>query len=91
MLRLKQNRYPVLFLTQGITELWPPYDDYRCQNIRQAVLYATSADILLLRDPDQMKLALQKNLVVFCWGEHNNDRSTIAYLKSLGMHGIIYD
>ncbi|KAF2351841.1 Glycerophosphodiester phosphodiesterase domain, partial [Trinorchestia longiramus] len=99
MLRLKQNRYPVLFLTQGVSEIWPAYDDYRCQGIRQAVFYATSADILginlhtedLLRDPTQMDLALKHNLIVFCWGEHNNNRSTIAYLKSLGMHGIIYD
>lgn len=99
MLRLKQNRYPVLFLTQGMSEQWPPYDDVRCQSIRLAALYANSADILginlhtedLLRDSTQMDLALKYKLVVFCWGDDNNDRNTIAFLKSLGMHAIIYD
>uniref|UniRef100_A0A2P2I1B8 Glycerophosphocholine phosphodiesterase GPCPD1-like n=1 Tax=Hirondellea gigas TaxID=1518452 RepID=A0A2P2I1B8_9CRUS len=99
MLRLKQNRYPVLFLTQGASEHWSPYDDMRCQSIRLAVLYATTADILginlhtedLLRDASQMELALQNNLIVFCWGDLNNDKSNIAFLKKLGMHAIIYD
>lgn len=28
---------------------------------------------------------------MFCWGDDNNSQDTIKYLKSLGMHGIIYD
>lgn len=45
----------------------------------------------LLRDASQMELALNHNLIVFCWGDRNNDKSTIAFLKELGMHAIIYD
>lgn len=47
MMRLKQNRYPVMFLTQGVSEVWPPYEDQRCSTIHQAILYATNADILV--------------------------------------------
>ncbi|KAK7019207.1 Glycerophosphocholine phosphodiesterase gpcpd1 [Halocaridina rubra] len=99
MLRLKQNRYPVMFLTQGISEEWPPYEDQRTSTIRHAILYATNADILginvhtedIMRDASQMQMALDYNLIVFCWGDHNNDQETIKFLKKLGLHGIIYD
>ncbi|XP_066944816.1 glycerophosphocholine phosphodiesterase GPCPD1 isoform X1 [Macrobrachium rosenbergii] len=99
MLRLKQNRYPVMFLTQGESEEWPPYEDQRTSSIEHAILYATNADILginvhtedLMRDSTLVKLALEHSLIVFCWGDHNNDQETIKFLKELGLHGIIYD
>lgn len=47
MIRLKQNRYPVIFLTQGSTTRWPPYEDQRTSSISQAILYAINADILV--------------------------------------------
>merc|ERR1712000_74143 len=76
MLRLKQNRYPVLFLTQGVSEYWPPYDDPRCHIIEQACYYAASAGILginlhtedLIKDPNEINLAKKHDLIVFCWG-----------------------
>ncbi|KAK8741750.1 hypothetical protein OTU49_002377 [Cherax quadricarinatus] len=99
MLRLKQNRYPVMFLTQGISEVWPPYEDQRTSSIPHAILYAVNADILginvhtedLMRDHTQMKIALDNNLIVFCWGDDNNDQENIKFLKKAGLHGIIYD
>ena len=50
MLRLKQNKYPVMFLTQGVSEQWPPYEDQRTRTVQQAILYATNADILVRRE-----------------------------------------
>lgn len=99
MLRLKQNRYPVMFLTQGVSEVWPPYEDQRTNSVQQAILYAVNADILainvhtedLMRDPSQITAALEHNLIVFCWGDHNNDQENIKFLKKVGLHGIIYD
>ncbi|XP_050702343.1 glycerophosphocholine phosphodiesterase GPCPD1-like, partial [Eriocheir sinensis] len=99
MMRLKQNRYPVMFLTQGVSEVWLPYEDQRCSTIHQAILYATNADILginvhtedLMRDPSQINAAEENNLIVFCWGDHNNDQENIKFLKKVGLHGIIYD
>ena len=45
----------------------------------------------LMRDSSQMALAQKHNLIVFCWGDDNNDKETIKFLKDLGLHGIIYD
>lgn len=36
-------------------------------------------------------MAKEANLVIFCWGDENADKSVIKYLKELGLHGIIYD
>lgn len=30
-------------------------------------------------------------MIIFCWGDDNNDSNVIKYLKELGLHGIIYD
>lgn len=99
MLRLKQNKYPVLFLTQGITKKYSEYYDPRTHSIPMAVSFALTIGLLgidvhtedILRDPSQIALVQSKALVLFCWGEDNNDPETIRYLKNLGLHGIIYD
>ncbi|KAI8427718.1 hypothetical protein MSG28_002156 [Choristoneura fumiferana] len=62
MVRYKQNKYPVMFLTVGKTEKYQPYRDPRCLSIPAAVQNAISSDILgivvhtedLLRDPSQV-------------------------------------
>ncbi|XP_012262192.2 glycerophosphocholine phosphodiesterase GPCPD1-like isoform X2 [Athalia rosae] len=99
MIRLKQNKYPVVFLTQGVTVKYPTYHDPRCQTITMAMRHALSADILginvhtedILRDPSQVKLVRDAGLIIFCWGDDNNDKETIAHLKKLGLHAVIYD
>ncbi|XP_051167011.1 glycerophosphocholine phosphodiesterase GPCPD1-like isoform X2 [Leptopilina boulardi] len=99
MIRLKQNKYPVVFLTQGVTAKYPMYHDTRCQSIPMAMRHALAADILginvhtedILRDPTQVKLVRDAGLIIFCWGEDNNDKVTIQHLKTLGLHGVIYD
>ncbi|XP_075992154.1 glycerophosphocholine phosphodiesterase GPCPD1-like isoform X2 [Anticarsia gemmatalis] len=99
MVRMKQNKYPVMFLTVGITEKYEPYRDPRCSSIPAAVQSAVSTDILgivvhtedLLRDPTQVKLATDAGLVIFCWGDDNNDKNTIKKLKTMGLHAVIYD
>lgn len=30
-------------------------------------------------------------LVIFCWGDDNNDKNTIKRLKEMGLHAVIYD
>lgn len=62
MLRLKQNIYPVMFLSQGITERYAPFHDPRCDTIETAVFHANSNGLLgivahtldLLRDTNQV-------------------------------------
>lgn len=45
----------------------------------------------LLNSNPQINLATDLGLIVFCWGDDNNSKDTIQLLKSLGIHGIIYD
>ncbi|XP_055539673.1 glycerophosphocholine phosphodiesterase GPCPD1 [Wyeomyia smithii] len=99
MLRLKQNLYPVMFLTLGVTSRYPSYHDPRCNSIEMAVINACATELLgivahtedLLRDHSQVNLATEKGLIIFCWGDDNNCKDTIKHLKSLEIHAIIYD
>lgn len=99
MVRQKQNKYPVLFLTQGITEMYPEMMDIRCQTTQFAISFAQSENILgisahteeLLKNLFLVGDAQSKGLVVFSWGEDNNSRETRRTLRALGIDGLIYD
>lgn len=62
MLRLKQNIYPVMFLSQGITDRYERFYDPRCDTIESGVFHANVNDLLgivahtcdLLRDTTQV-------------------------------------
>ena len=45
-LRYKQNKYPVLLLTQGVNTKYEQYLDQRTHNINNGSNFATTADIL---------------------------------------------
>lgn len=45
----------------------------------------------LLRDSSQIQLVKRAGLVLFCWGDDNNDMETNKHLKQLGIHAVIYD
>ena len=75
-IRLKQNKYPVLFLTQGSHSQYDDYLDPRTRTVAAATYFASMAEILginpiaedLLRDPSLVKLVKEKfKLVLFCW------------------------
>jgi glycerophosphocholine phosphodiesterase GPCPD1 len=99
MIRLKQNKYPVLFLTQGATQKYPAYNDPRTQSTPAAINFALFSGILglnmhtedILRDPSLVEKARSHGLITFCWGDDNNSKATIKYLKELGLNGVIYD
>ena len=46
-LRMKQNKYPVLFLTQGDTPRWVSYTDPRSLSVRLAADFAVSNSLLV--------------------------------------------
>lgn len=62
MLRFKQNRYPVMFLTVGVTEKYKRFLDPRGNRIETAVFNSLAMELLgivahtedLLRDPSQV-------------------------------------
>ncbi|KAF3849641.1 hypothetical protein F7725_019360 [Dissostichus mawsoni] len=46
MVRQKQNKYPILFLTQGISNKYPEMMDIRCQTTQIAISFAQSENIM---------------------------------------------
>ena len=38
-----------------------------------------------------IQVAQSKGLVMFCWGEHNNDHDNRMILREKGIDGLIYD
>ncbi|XP_056150004.1 glycerophosphocholine phosphodiesterase GPCPD1 [Lampris incognitus] len=99
MVRQKQNKYPILFLTQGISDIYPELMDIRCQTTQIAMSFAQSENILgisahteeLLKNLGYIREAQSKGLVVFCWGDDNNDHETRRKLREQGIDGLIYD
>ncbi|KAK6295491.1 hypothetical protein J4Q44_G00347170 [Coregonus suidteri] len=99
MVRQKQNKYPILFLTQGISETYPELMDIRCQTTQIAMSFAQSENILgisahteeLLQNLEHIREAQSKGLVVFCWGDLNNYHDNRTTLREQGIDGLIYD
>lgn len=99
MVRQKQNKYPILFLTQGISERYPELMDIRCQTTQIAISFAQSENILgisahteeLLKNLSYIADAQSKGLVVFSWGEDNNEHEIRRKLREQGIDGLIYD
>ncbi|XP_067845524.1 glycerophosphocholine phosphodiesterase GPCPD1 isoform X2 [Heptranchias perlo] len=99
MIRQKQNKYPVLFLTQGYSNIYPELMDLRCRTTPFAMSFAQSENILgvnvhtedLLRNLDYIQQAKSKGLVIFCWGDDTNESENRSILKQNGIDGLIYD
>uniref|UniRef100_A0A8C0ZDV9 Glycerophosphocholine phosphodiesterase 1 n=1 Tax=Cyanistes caeruleus TaxID=156563 RepID=A0A8C0ZDV9_CYACU len=99
MIRHKQNKYPVLFLTQGESKLYPELMDLRSRTTPIAINFAQFENLLginvhsedLLRNPAFITRAISKGLVIFSWGDDANDPDNRKKLKEYGVHGLIYD
>ncbi|KAG8431366.1 hypothetical protein GDO86_018951 [Hymenochirus boettgeri] len=99
MVRLKQNKYPVLFLTQGQSEIYPELMDLRSRSTPIAISFAQFENLLginphtedLLRNPHYIQEAKSKGLVVFCWGDDTNDTENRKLMREYGVDGLIYD
>ncbi|KAM9354745.1 glycerophosphocholine phosphodiesterase GPCPD1 isoform 2-T4 [Pholidichthys leucotaenia] len=99
MVRHKQNKYPILFLTQGISDVYPELMDIRCQSTQIAISFAQSENILgisahteeLLKHLEYIGDAQSKGLVVFSWGDDNNNHEIRRKLRQQGIDGLIYD
>ncbi|NWW02394.1 GPCP1 phosphodiesterase, partial [Oreocharis arfaki] len=99
MIRHKQNKYPVLFLTQGESKLYPELMDLRSRTTPIAINFAQFENLLginvhsedLLRNPAFIERAISKGLVIFSWGDDANDPDNRKKLREYGVHGLIYD
>uniref|UniRef100_A0A8C6W5J4 Glycerophosphocholine phosphodiesterase 1 n=1 Tax=Nannospalax galili TaxID=1026970 RepID=A0A8C6W5J4_NANGA len=99
MVRQKQNKYPILFLTQGKSDIYPELMDLRSRTTPIAMSFAQFENLLginahtedLLRNPSYIQEAKAKGLVIFCWGDDTNDPENRRKLKEFGVNGLIYD
>lgn len=100
LVQRKQNKYPTLLLTNGEdVDRYVPYLDLRTRSIDMAIYFATFSNLLgidvltstLFRNMDKIEKVKAAKLVLFCWGEDNNDSNAINTLKQKGVDGIIYD
>lgn len=95
----KQSKYPLLFLTQGLTEKWPAYHDPRTRSVEMATYFAISMGLTginihaedLLKNRSLISFVKSKDLVLFVWGDDLNDKNLIRQLKSEGVDGVVYD
>ncbi|CAL1527382.1 unnamed protein product [Lymnaea stagnalis] len=99
LLQLKQNKYPVMLLHQGQTRIYTPYKDYRAYSFKNGIGFTISEQLLgvalhsevLLQDLSLIERVQSKKLVLFVWGNDNNDPKMIKRLRDLKVDGIIYD
>ncbi|XP_067421439.1 glycerophosphocholine phosphodiesterase GPCPD1 [Emydura macquarii macquarii] len=99
MVRQKQNKYPVLFLTQGKSDIYPELMDLRSRTTPIAMSFAQFENLLginvhtedLLRNPSYIQEAKSKGLVIFSWGDDANDPENRKKLREYGVNGLIYD
>lgn len=99
VVRYKQNKYPVLFLTSGECTKYDKYHDKRTHSIQDASNFVETTGILgvsviaeeIQRDPSQVQLVKGRGQVLFCWTDDQNNPAIVQHLKSLGVDGVIYD
>lgn len=99
MLREKQNRHPVLFLTQGETKKYPQYEDSRTWDVETAIQFAVAESLQgvcihaesLLKDPMLIEKGKKSGLWVISWGDDNNCQENVKFLMEKGVDGVIVD
>jgi len=99
MVRMKQNRYPVGFLTQGNSARYESFQDMRTQSTPLSSSFARAEGFLALighsedffKDESLVQLAKDMGLVVFSWGDDANSQDNVKRLKAMGLDGVIYD
>ncbi|CDW55376.1 GDPD domain containing protein [Trichuris trichiura] len=99
MIQLKQNKYPVLFLTQGDSRRYERYADVRMQSSKVAIHFAHSNGLLgvafhseeILRDSTLLPLARSLHLTSFVWGNDLDSAQMVEHFRKLGFDGVIYD
>ncbi|VDP03784.1 unnamed protein product [Soboliphyme baturini] len=99
MLKMKQNRFHVLFLTQGKSQRYIAYMDRRTQSSEAAILFAFSNKLsgIVFHSEDMLSniqpfhYAKAKKLVCFVWGNDLDSAKNIDHFTRLGFDGVIYD
>ena len=100
LLRLKQHRYPVLFLSCCINDIYTKYKDIRSRSVAFGTSFVLSEGITglglfstpLLKDPWKVEKARNAGIqAMFMWGDENNEAKARERLKEMGVDGILCD
>lgn len=94
LLSLKQPNYPVFFLTTGGRER---SFDYRCDSLRGAARFAKQAGLIgvvthctpILRATKLIKAVKEMGLLLFTYGEGNNNIDNVKLQKKCGIDAVI--
>lgn len=94
MLRLKQNSFPVLFLTTGDSLR---YNDPRTKTVKNGIHFAQAFELAGINPRSDninqylVRYAKDRDLLVYSWGNDINSPQVIKELKRIGLNGLIYD
>lgn len=98
MLRMKQNKFPVMFLSQGMTDKYDRYADIRTRSISNGVYFAHAFDLVgidIIADYYQVagkslvEFIRYHNLVPRAWGDMNPEK--LDFLNDIGLQCITCD
>jgi glycerophosphocholine phosphodiesterase GPCPD1 len=99
MFRIKQPRYPVLYLTD--TEEYPEEScaDVRCRSLNAAISFALSESLLGVSAYCDMFLSKcrlveavhSRDLILFTWGEKNHFKESMELQRKAGVDAVIND
>lgn len=93
MLRLKQTKYPVLFLTTGDSQR---FNDPATKSVKNAIHLAQAFDMAGINPNAKwlneflVRYARDRGLLVYAWGDIKSPQA-VKELKLFGINGVIYD
>lgn len=100
LLRLKQDRFPVIFLTQGMTDRYERYVDLRARSVRNGIYFAQAFDLAgidiildyyLESGKELVQFVKSHNLVARAWGDFGEEPEKLCALEKTGLQCITYD
>ncbi|XP_068150105.1 glycerophosphocholine phosphodiesterase GPCPD1 isoform X1 [Drosophila tropicalis] len=101
MLRFKQNIFPVMFLTQGETKKWQPFNDLRTRNFMAAINNAQAfelagtaphaEDFLHENAAQMLQQAKDQGQIAVIWGDDCNSKERVKYFTKIGATATCYD
>eukprot|EP01117_Protostelium_nocturnum_P011839 TRINITY_DN4316_c0_g1_i2.p1 TRINITY_DN4316_c0_g1~~TRINITY_DN4316_c0_g1_i2.p1 ORF type:complete len:1181 (+),score=436.13 TRINITY_DN4316_c0_g1_i2:73-3615(+) len=96
LLKFKQPRYPVFFLTRAGTKC---FSDKRVNSLREAVRFAKASRLMgivsnstpIVRAPQVIQEVKRAGLVLCTYGDLNNDMDVVSMQERLGTDAVIVD
>uniref|UniRef100_A0A3Q7E9Y2 glycerophosphodiester phosphodiesterase n=3 Tax=Solanum lycopersicum TaxID=4081 RepID=A0A3Q7E9Y2_SOLLC len=96
LIRKEQTAYPVFFLTNGGSEIYP---DIRRNSLEEAIKLCLEGGLqgivsevkAILRNPKMIANIKESNLSLMTYGQLNNEKEVVYLLYMMGVDGVIVD